>query len=541
MPPRERRDFTVVIFLATLAAWNLVQCSLINKPPKSMGGDAWITQQIGRVARNHLVLGLGRTKGANVACLAYDGTLRLHASYSPLASWTVAVPMALGVPFRTSAKAVTILSMNVFFVSLWYALRQQCGPCVASFGAAYAAMFPATLWEYGQTSVFEILGLGPTFLAVALFSQPKRTTGIWLAIAVASILAVMYSWFDLLIVGPFASREFVVRRDRKGLVVVVLALVVPIAVSFATVVVASGDTELIRRFLSHALDRTGSLGDRGEIIRFTQLAYMLAARWKGSLGAFALCATALWLVYRVIDSRKAELGFLTAVLLAYALPLNLFMKNAAYHHPFFIIMFVPLAAIALAQVSWNFLRSMGTPPGRMPLAMALVFIAFLYCDVWIARSVAKRDNFDTRLAAIGDEVGRIVRLGDFVIAGPSFFYSPFLPDGSRCPADLKSRHERVNFGYFGQMTQAAVVVYDAADAANLLKLARPDQRVVVLLQEQEKVDYKPGDEPIRPVGPEIEDHIWDITRFGFRPVPSAIEDFLIGVQEARLIRPVPAG
>jgi hypothetical protein len=533
MTRRGRLDFSFAAFIAILLAWNAFQLSLFDKPQKWML-DVWISQQVGRTARNHLVLGLGRTKGANITGVKQDGTLIIHASYSPLASWTAAVPMALGVPFRASTKIVTIASMNLFFIAFWYVLRQHGNPWVASFGAAYAAMFPVTLLEYGQSCIFEILGLGPTFCAFALFSQPRRTPGIWLAIAMASILGVMYSWFDLMIVGPCILREVLVRGRREGLIIGALALVVPIAVHFTILVLASGSTEPIRSMFSHALERTGSVGDRSEVIRYTHVVYMVVTRWKELLGTLAFAATVLWLIHQLIEWRKTEVGFTTAVLLAYGLPLNLVMRNAS-NHEFFIIMFAPLAALALARVSWIFLGSTGARESRLLLGMALVFLCFLYSDVWIVRFHAHRGEFDTRMAAIGDEVARNIRLGDFVIAGPSFVENPYLPDGSRLPAESQSREFIRDFGYFGQMAQGAFLAYDAADAANVMKWARPDQQIIILLQKQ-KASADRAIQPktlFVPMGWEVDDDIWDITQYGFRSIPTGIKDFVIGIHKAR--------
>jgi hypothetical protein len=511
MTGKRRIDFAFAAFIAIMLVWNICQFYYINKPHRGWL-DAAISQQIGRTARHHLVLGLATTKGASVTCVKHDGTLWLHSSYSPLASWTVAMPMALGLPFRESTKMVAIASMNLFFMAFWYVLRQNGDPYAASLGVAFAAFFPATPMQYGQACIFEILGLGPTFCALALFSQPQRTPGIWVAIAVASILGVLYSWFDLIIVVPCLVREILVGNHRRRLIIGALILVVPIGLHFATLVLASGSTQSIREMFTHALERAGPGGSHGEVIPYTKVVSGTVYRWKTLLGTLAFAATVLWLVHQFIQWRKTTEGFTTAVLLAYGLPLNFIMRNASLYHEFFVVMFAPLSALALARVAWIILRSTGAREGRLLLGMALVFLCFLVYDVIPFRYLARFSEGDIWRAAIGDAIARDIRPGDFVIAGPSFFFQPTLPNGSRFPEE--EREMIPHPVWFGRMVQSAFIAYDAADVARIKKWARPDQRIVLLLQ---------GDE------------ILDIAQDGFRPIPTGIKGFVIGVQEAKRI------
>ena len=73
---------------------------------------AFIGRKIGRVARNHVVLGLGVIKGANATTLRDDGRLDLHRSDSPMASWTVALPRAMGFPYHASIRLPVLVSQG---------------------------------------------------------------------------------------------------------------------------------------------------------------------------------------------------------------------------------------------------------------------------------------------------------------------------------------------------------------------------------------------------------------------------------------------
>ncbi len=256
------------------------------------------------------------------------------------------------------------------------------------------------------------------------------------------------------------------------------------------------------------------MGDRGESVTFAKVVSQAVIRWKTQLGTLAFAATILWLVHQLSGPSITDERFTTAVLLAYGLPLNFIMLNASFHHSFFVIMFAPLSALALARVTWIILRSTGAREGRLLLGMALVFLCFLVFDIVPIRYAARFDEGDLWRAAIGDEVARNIRPGDFVIAGPSFFYGRTRPDGSRFPdGDREMIPDPI---WFGRMVQSAFMAYDAPDLVRVKKWARPDQRIVLLLQ---------GDE------------VWDVARDAFEPVPTGIKDFVIGVHEARSSTP----
>src|SRR5262249_34578851 len=152
----------------------------------------------------------------------------------------------------------------------------------------------------------------------------------------------------------------------------------------------------------------------------------------------------------------------------------------AYHHEFFVLMFAPLAALAVARISWHVMRASGRETTRAVAGSALVFLGFLAFDWWPQRHLAGRLADAPRLEAIGDLIARTVGPDDMILAGPSFFTNQGLPEQPRLPDDR--REQDPHPFYFGEVSQAAFVVYDAADAERILRRARPDQRVVIVLQ-----------------------------------------------------------
>jgi hypothetical protein len=71
-------------------------------------------------AYNHLKLGLGVTRGAEVEAVDYSGNPLVYYSYSPLASYLLAIPSAAGAPFPASVRLLT------FLLFLWFLLAFGC-------------------------------------------------------------------------------------------------------------------------------------------------------------------------------------------------------------------------------------------------------------------------------------------------------------------------------------------------------------------------------------------------------------------------------
>jgi len=109
------RPWTVAAVLILLA-WNGFQAWRMTLPMRQ-GHDAFISRQIGRTGLNHRILGVQTTRLANVTAIRQDGGLVLHRSYGPMASWVVALSMAMGPPYDPSVRLPVLVSMNLFLIA----------------------------------------------------------------------------------------------------------------------------------------------------------------------------------------------------------------------------------------------------------------------------------------------------------------------------------------------------------------------------------------------------------------------------------------
>lgn len=459
--------------LAVLCAWNAYQLARFHQPLKA-GHEAWIGRQIGRTARNHLVLGLGVTKGANVTTIRDGGGLELHRSYSPLASWVVALPMAAGLPFHDAVRLPVLLSMNLFLASLWAFARGRWGGRVAAVALAYAALCPVIFLRYGLACIFEILALGPLMAVVALYAGPSRTSWARLGMVASSIAAVMFSWICWLVVVPCAIRE--ARRGRVLWACLAggAAIVVPVALHFGATARASGDPRADVLSFVHHVGFRASAGDARvmPVVTFRMLFEAQAVRWSRNLGALSLAAMG---VAAVAAWRRKPQGWRWLVLLlAFALPMNL-ARNLAYYHDFFIILFVPAVALVVGLVVAGLAARICNPAGRGAL-MAGLLVGFLLIDVLPMRKPMKLRAADVRQQSIADGLGAIVRPDDFVVV-----------NGEVCGIDPKEtgtlgvdRQRSPRPYYAGEMAQTVHVATDADDAARVADLAPEGRRVVVV-------------------------------------------------------------
>ncbi len=474
----------ILPFLAILLPWDLYQGSRFSDPMKR-GHEAWIGRQIGRTARNHVVLGLGTTKGANITTVHSDESLEIHRSYSPLASWLVAIPMALGVPFHSSIKLSVFVSMNLFFFSLWRFAGELWGRRVGLLATVFAATFPIVLFQYGLTCIFEILALGPLMASVALLARPERGRLGWIGLVAMSISAVMNSWICWLVILPGLLVDFR-RGNRVGAICVGgLSVVIPTAVHLLTCGLASGDlkSDLIH-FMGHVLERLSTRTDQGSPIGYSQVATLLWTRWIRGLGlvpmvCVSLCLVAIW------SSRFRVTGwYWFAVLFVFALPLNL-APNIAYYHDFFVMLFVPVAAISCAYVTDCWIaQSRDDWRGRARVAFVLTL--FLGLDVIPRTKLTRLSPLDYEQEAICNEIGRMVEPGDFVIANDAFC---FISDGHAQQVGVRLGVSPLPF-FAGQMAQSVAVAMGTDEASRLAETAGPGRRVVIV-----EVGDKPWDLP----------------------------------------------
>ena len=294
--------------LAVLLVWNVHQIARFREPFK-IGHEAWIGRQIGRTARNHLVLGLGVTKGANVTVVRDGGGLELHRSYSPLASWVVALPMAAGMPFHDAIRLPVLLSMNLFLASLWALACGRWGARVAGVAVVYAGLCPVLFLRYGLTCIFEILALGPFLAALALFARPTRSARAWAGIVVGSTIAAMFSWICWAGIIPCLLREAFRGRVRAAFAAGAIVVAVPLAIHFGTAAWASGDLrEDVAAFVHHVEFRASG-GDAKvmPVVTFRDLFALQAVRWARNLGKFSVATTLLALA-AFVGARGASRG-----------------------------------------------------------------------------------------------------------------------------------------------------------------------------------------------------------------------------------------
>src|SRR5208282_701039 len=153
----------IVPLILILIIWLSFQFYMMKKPLRDLH-EGYINRQIGRTAHNHLVLGLSRTKGANVTVVRQDGTLDIHTSYSPLASWVTALPLRFGVPFDAATQGTAIVHVLVFLVAFRTFIYHLYGALRANVALAYAAFFPVVLFFYGRSCIFEVLASGHLWL-----------------------------------------------------------------------------------------------------------------------------------------------------------------------------------------------------------------------------------------------------------------------------------------------------------------------------------------------------------------------------------------
>jgi hypothetical protein len=501
--PKDHASRTLTLALlpvGILLLWNACQLARLQRPMK-IGAEAWIGRQIGRTARNHLVLGLATTKGTNVAAIRDDGSLEIHRSYAPLASWTVALLMAAGLSFDHAVRIPVLLWLNAFLVALWSFARDRWGDRVAAFALLFAASCPILLFKHGITCIFEILALGPLMVAVALFARPARGPGIWTGLVVMSVAAVMYSWICWLVIIPCAVRE-AWKGHRAGAVGVgVSAVAVPILVHFTTMALASGDPcGDVANFFFHIGERASNLDRQGRPITYAMVWRLLINRWVKDIGSISLVCTAACLASAVVPRRRVGGWPWIALLFAFALPLNL-ARNIALHD-FFAILFVPVAALSAGLVVGTAVsRPRGVP--AQALAIGLVLAVLLGVDVLPKRRMMTLTPDSYRQATIADEIGRVIRKDDFVIVNPEVVgrrpTDSIVPDASR---EMSPRPY-----YCGQMSQTVFVAYGGLDATRLAARARPGQRVVVL---------------------EVGDRIWDLPRH-FSRLRTRSKQLLVGV------------
>ncbi len=497
--------------VAVILAWTAYQGSRLGDPLRV--DNAWVSRQIGGTGLRHLTLGLRRTCGANVRHITQDGKLTLHTSYGPLASWTVAVPMALGVPFDQAVRLPVIVSMILFFSGLWALATNLWGERVGGFALIYAATCPALLFRYSTFCVFETLGLGPLMLSLALLSGEKRGPGVRLAIVILAIISTMYSWIAWAAILPAAGREVWLGRRRFGVGLAATAIVIPVAVHLVTIGLAVGSIEglvaQLGEFAQHVNLRSSSRLAASDQLNHLGMARILADRSLSWIGKVPAVATLIFMAALAAGWPRFRGRFWVVTLLAYGLPLSLLAINIAMHQ-FFLLMIVPVEAMAAGFVSRYAFESLVDRPAARVAAGMILLAGFFYIDVIPQRGNARPNAMAFRQERIARLIGRTVQPDDFLIVNPPIanleWHRVGRPTGRL--ADEEREVPSMPY-YFGETSQAVFVAYDTADAVRMAERARPGQRVVIVQADRDVFNLPPG----------------------FRPATLSIDRLIIGVAD----------
>lgn len=458
-----------------LAAWNLQQIPRIVQP-MSAGHDARISRHIGRHALIHLVWGLKTTRGANVRSIDHTGRPVVHTTYAPLLSWTLTIPLALGVPFHPAIRMTALLLMNLFFLGLFFFLFALSGRLGATAGVAVAAATPMLLYKYSLACMQEFAALAPLIWALALLARPLRCPRLWFVTGSLSIAAVMCTWFCWVPLGMCFLREWFSGRRRPAVLLAIAVTAIPAGIHLAAILSAGGD---IGSFFRHGMEHISSQGVPTGSITQLQIAGLFIRRIIGLIGvvpaAFMIGAAVALAAARPLP--RTDIFWFLA-LLSLSVPVNLFFRTTAWWHDYFVVLAIPFAALSVALAGRRLAQAIGDR--RAAIALLAVFLAYFVAEVYPKQSLAAVTPYDRYLESVVDAIGEAVRPSDFVIGNAQFRWDRSSREKVG-PVDHPKKREAVPVAvYGGKMTQTYFIAYDTTEAEYLAHLAAPDQRVVII-------------------------------------------------------------
>lgn len=515
-PVRPRPAPWYALAILAVLAWNVVQVGRFSQPPRE-GHDGYISRQIGGAAYRHLAVGFGRTGGSNTWCFNRAGAPVVHKSYPPLSSWTVAVPLAAGLPFNAATRLPVLLSMNLFFLGLWGLAVRLWGVQVAGMALAFAAGCPVVLLKYPLLCVFESLALGPLMACLALLAGPGRRLETRAAILVLAAASVLYSWICWVAILPCLAREAALGRRAFAAALVVASIVLPVGIYLVTISLSSegagGLAPSLVSFFGHLRElASGNMDETGEqSITFVHMVRIMAERCLNLVGRVPTVLT-LALMARLVAGAGETRGWAWLVLLVvFALPLNLFARNVAFHHDFFILLMVPALALGSARAALGLFGGPEAWAPRRLVGVAVLLLGFLYLDVLPHRGWRRSTDADRRQEQIADLLAATIGPADLVIVNRgadirSHYDRELLRDLVR-----RGVEERESIGsppYFGRVIPSVFLAFDEAEAAAIASEARPGQRVVVVEADSDHFPLPPG----------------------FRPVPHSVDRLVIGTR-----------
>ena len=481
----------VRVLFVVLALWCAYNGHRIGEPFKR-GHDAYISSQIGAYAYRHVHSGLRVTRGANLAAVGYDGEPSFYVTYTPFASWLLAIPMAVGVPFDPAVRGFMFTLSLWFLASLWGFSRNVWGVRVANLAIVCAAIMPIGL-QWSLACIWEIMALAPAFCVLWLVSSPRPRDRRWIAAtAVCGVAAGMFSWMSWAIVLPCALREARGgRRLAAGLAAVMLG--VPALVQLWTLRVSGSSVGLL---MGHILWRASGVGAdmNTSAYGFHELFDVFWDRATVGLGLVPAACTVIMTgacIARIGVRPRGPSGGAKwiLVMLAFAVPLNLLARNVATIHNFFPVLFWPLAAICTALVIERMMSSSareGRDEWAWRTAAGLMVAFMLISSTWRQAGDYRPSARDLPTEAIARAIGQQAD-GSAVIIGSPFFGLASVADGPtplppspRPPLSLPMRQMSLTPAFGCQTDGMALCCYDGGELKQLVSGIPPGRRVVIL-------------------------------------------------------------
>ena len=462
--------------------------------------DLYNGSQDGAFAHNHLQLGLGVTRGANVWAVDYSGKPFVYYSYSPLASYLLALPMLGGVSLQVSVRLVAFLLFVWFLVAFWSFARNVWGVGVANVAVAVAALLPINL-RYGLSSIWEVMAMGPLFSALALFASPRPRDRSWVRLtALCGTVAALFSWLAWLALLPCLWREVRRGHRRPALVTAAWVLAVPLAIQIWGIHVAALPLGSI---LGHLHDRmSGAAMTMGQApishVDLVQRFLIWCFKTPIFYGFLASGITAAVLVRAALGrlvrgmARVPGAGWLL-LLTIYGVPFTLIARNMASWHDYFLILFAPLVALCCgigASLLWRDRGREGRGTVGFSVTGICVVLAVGATATWPAAYVLRPAAGDAGLRDLAVALGAMVQPDSVLLASPRACDSQ--PEQVTAPLTLPARDTPLA-PYVGGLT--GKTAYLCRNRAELLELQRqlgPGRPVVVVEGNGELDPLPPG-------------------------------------------------
>ncbi len=462
-----------------LLLWAACTAPRLTWPCKA-GHESYITSLYGAFAHNHLKLGLSVTRGTNVLALDYSGQPIGYYSWSPLASWLYALPMAAGAPLQLSVRIITFLFFLWFLLAFWVFTRNVWGLAVANVALVVLAVLPVNV----RYSLYAIQSLAPTLTVLALVASKRPRDRTWaLGATVCGVVAALLFWFDWVLLLPALWWE--ARRGSRRLArpVAVWIVALPVAVLFGAMLVGEAGFGAVWAHLHERLT-SGRMSTGDVPAGYLELLHRLAAFSLNSPAFFGAVAgtvaglTLLWTLYRRLRRGAAPVpgdGWLW-LLVAYGLPLTLLFRNLASYHDIFLQLYSPAVALCAGLAVTAVAARLDAKRGMVTALTAILLAALVGTATWPARYLWTPEPLDYQLRDVATTLGQMVGPDTVLLASP-----PMAGEDPRAPLDLASRQVRLPLPHVFCLTgKTAYVVSDQAELSVLLAQLGPGRDILVL-------------------------------------------------------------